>query len=378
MNVLHLLSNWKRTGPAGLAANLAAGLARHDVTVWFGCNRSPRDQANVLQDYARYIGLERVAAFHMAKHFRLIDGFRGFHELRRFIRDHHIELVHTHTHNDHFLGGLAARCQRHRPLVVRSDYDGFLVKPSVRTRFALRYLTDHLIVGSVLALQSRHLAACVPRSRVSLIRPGVDTVRFDPNRPLADESAVKIPPGSVVAGIVARVQPHRNFHLLLNAFAEAARQEPRLHLVIVGRGSHIDRIGKQPVRDMGLGDRVTFTGYLQGDQYVATLNSFDFQLFLVPGSDGTCRASREGMAMAKPMIVSRRGILPELVAHGQCGLVIDESEPALTEALLKLTRDILLRENMGRSARQRMLDLYDAKSWVAATLTLYRQLLGST
>jgi len=375
MRVLHLFSNWKWTGPAELAVNLAAGLARRGVSVFVGCCRAPRGRQPFLLEQAHAHGLRNVSELHLDKHFRPASAVRAVHEIRRLIRHRKIDLVHTHLPNDHLLGGIAARLERNRPIVIRSDYDGFLSRPTYRARLALDHLTDHLVLASELALNAPSVGKHLPADRMSMIRPGVDTARFTPDGPLPARLPAQLTPDAIVAGIVARVQPHRQFGLLLEAFAEAVRAEPRLHLAIVGRGTHIDRLARRPAARLGLDDRVIFTGHLRGEQYVAALKAFDFQIFLVPGSDATCRAARQGMALGKPLIVSKRGILPELVAHGKCGVIVNETRGELAAALLRLAGDKPLRDRLGSQARRRIVTHYTLARQAALIEALYTRLL---
>jgi len=372
MTVLHLFSNWKKTGPAELAANLAAGLANSGTRVLFACHRAPKGRMPDLFQYTRSQGLDNIFELHLDKHLRPLSASRGICELRALIGEHDVNIVHTHTHNDHFLGGLAARFSRRRPLVVRTDYDSLSSALTFRSRMSLRCLTDHLVVTTASSYAERYLCT----DKVSVIRPGVDTRRFDPDRPLSGNVSLPFPDDAVVAGIVARVQPHRQFDLLLSAFAQAASSEPRLRLLIVGRGTHIKRVAMDQVNRLGLDDQVFFTGYLRDDVYVAAVKAFDFQIFLVPGSDATCRAAREGMALAKPQLVSERGILPELMQHEKCGLVVSETSHEIEAGLLRMAQDAARRSRLGANAREHMLAEYSLDKQVSLTANLYRTLLG--
>jgi len=377
MTVLHLFSNWKKTGPAELAANLAVCLADSGVTVLFACCRTPHGATPDLFQYIRSESLNRVFALHLNKHLRVISALRGISELRALIMENNIDIVHSHMPNDHLLGGFAARFIRRRPLMVRTDYNIMSAPPTYRTRVSLRHFTDHLVVTSALALRSPYLARYLPTERVSLIRPGVDTHRFDPDRPFSAQVCLPFPPDAVVAGVVARVQPHRHFDLLLSAFADAVSTEPRLHLLIVGRGTHIKRVAIDRVHKLGLDDRVFFTGYLRDDAYVAAVKAFDFQVFLVPGSDATCRAARDGMALGKPLLVSERGILPELIEHEHTGLIVEETEHEIAAGLLRMAQDRLLRQRLGSCARERILLNYSLNEQVSRTMKLYRRLFAN-
>ena len=94
--------------------------------------------------------------------------------------------------------------------------------------------------------------------------------------------------------------------------------------VLLGRGDEgdLEKLCFEPVERLGLGRNVLFPGYLYGDQYPPALRSLDAFLFLVPGSDGTCRAVREAFATGLPVVSTDLGILPELVGGGGRGFSV--------------------------------------------------------
>ena len=81
-------------------------------------------------------------------------------------------------------------------------------------------------------------------------------------------------PSAPVAGIVARVQRHRRFDLLLQAIRLVAAAIPDFKFLIMGRGTHIDELARRPVADLGLEDTVVFSGYRDED-YADVLNLLD-------------------------------------------------------------------------------------------------------
>ena len=140
--------------------------------------------------------------------------------------------------------------------------------------------------------------------------------------------------------------------LLLQAAARAMAAEPSLRLLVVGRGTHIEETAVAPARALGIADRVIFAGYRTSD-YVDVLRCSDVFTFLVPGSDGGCRALLEASACGIPAVTSARGALPEIVVHGETGLVVEERAEALAGAWLSLLADGARREAMGRAAHAR-------------------------
>ena len=195
---------------------------------------------------------------------------------------------------------------------------------------------------------------------------------FPPTRPSGSKPARAwgLGPDDLVVGIVARVQGHRRFDLLLEAARIAFEAEPRARLLVVGRGTRREGLAETPARELGIDDRVVFAGY-RGADYRSVLRSIDLFSFLVPGSDGTCRALLEAAACGIPAVTTRRGALPEIVDDGCTGTLVDEAPEALAAAWLPLLRDEALRRKVGQAARARAESTFTPERFAAEVEALY-------
>ena len=119
-----------------------------------------------------------------------------------------------------------------------------------------------------------------------------------------------------------------------------------------------------------------FSGFLRVDEYVAAVNAFDVKVFLVPGTDGTCRAVRESMAMAKPCVVSDRGMLPEIVDDGVNGLVFGSSSDDLYTALRAMSINPDGVRAMGRAARKKAVKAFSPRHQAEVVRSIYERVLG--
>jgi len=286
------------------------------------------------------------------------------------------DLVHCHLDNDHRIAaGVVARGGI--PL-VRSSYEG-LGFPAGRGRLRLLQSAAAIIEPSRRAMEHDAATFGIPPDRLHLVPGAVDTVRFDPRRETPDARRwLRLPPDAFVIGIVARMQTHRHYEDLFVAFRRLLDNAPQAHLVVVGRGSKQDRVGWRPVRELSIEKHVHFPGFIDGENYVGMLRAFDVGVFLVPGSDGTCRAAREIMAMGKPMVVAERGMLAEIVTHEEDGLIFDGSADALHDCLLRLMQDRARRIEMGRAARRTAETRYSLEVQSRSVLTVYEQVLRKT
>jgi glycosyltransferase involved in cell wall biosynthesis len=297
--------------------------------------------------------------------------------LRRLVREGDYALVHCHGSWDHFVAGRGlGRRGRARTPIVRTDHAARELRRSWLWRSYFGPVTiDHLVV-----LSDRLRAQAVDRLRldpegVTTIRGAVDADDFRPIEPPADiREQLGLDADDVVIGVVARVQKHRRFEVLLEAATVAREHQPRLKVAVCGRGTHKRTILDRPLRRMGLEDVVLPLGY-RTDDYRQVLAMFDAGLMLVPGSDGSCRAAMEMAAMEKPLIVARRGVLPEIVRDGETGIVVHDTPERLALAMLEMTADASARRRWGRAARRRMQRMFGPDRQVEEHLALYRRLL---
>ncbi|MCB9896897.1 MAG: glycosyltransferase [Planctomycetes bacterium] len=385
MKILHLFANWKWTGPAEPALATAwCQSSEHEVL--FASGSADGGQPSKILPHARELGVPTVEGFHLGKHARFRKNREDAARLATLLRDFAPEIVHTHLDNDHRIASIAVR-ETGVGRLVRTVYDTSGLSGSLRMRRVARRALAGLVVTTRAGFEgtlatyggsARSISvAGTPRPMV-LVETGVDPLRFDRTRFDRDAQRRKLglQPHEVAIGIVARVQPHRRFDLLIDAFEPVARAHPELKLVVVGRGTRIEELLLAPVAARGLSDRVLSTGYLSGDDYPGALCALDASLFLVPGSDGTCRALREQMSIGLPPLVTPRTPLPEIVEEGTAGIVVEESVEALRRGLLRLVAEPGLRERLGRGAAEAARRRFDVRTQSGLVTAFYERVLS--
>lgn len=395
MRVLHLFSNHKLTGPAELALDTA----RTEVLFTTPGAADPplREEAvetalmsgwhsfNPLwvEDLARERGVRVVRPERMVlkKHFNPYRSLLDARRLARYLDEEPADVLHCHLWNDHTVAALATRGpgSAGRIPIVRTLYEGEPFRPTWRQRWLLRRASDHVVCFSPSVHEALTKAARVTvPGRTTLLDPPIDTQRFRPDRDRRERGRRRlgIAPDVFTAGIVARMQTHRRFEVLLEALRRAVPGAPGMRFVIVGRGTNQETVAREPVRRMGLSSTVIFPGYLEGEDYAEVLSALDLKLFLVPGSDGSCRAVREALACGIPVLAARRGILPTLVRDGVTGRIVEDTVEDLGEALVELATDGSRRREMGRAARQDAVERFGYRRYVAALLDIYDRICG--
>ena len=373
MRVLHLFSNAKWTGPAEPALNLCVALRARGVEAEFACAPHAGKSINKVVETARDRGIEPILRFHLNKHRHPVYNVLDTRALRAYLRDHHFDLVHCHLDNDHRIAAGAIKTLG-IPL-VRTSYEGegFPAPVRMEAPFAA---TSVLIEPSQKALEHDGKHLMLPRERMAVVPNAVDVCRFDPTRELPDGRRwLHIPPDTFVVGIVARMQTHRRYEDFWQAIRMLVDAHANTHVIVIGRGTNQDKVGLQPVRDLGLERHVHFPGYLDGENYVGMLKAFSVNVYLVPGSDGTCRAVREAMAMGKPIVAADRGMLREIIQDDREGYLFDGTADMLFDRLHRLSGDRQRAAAMSRAARNRAVRDYSLEIQSERVETIYRNIL---
>ena len=160
---------------------------------------------------------------------------------------------------------------------------------------------------------------CAGKTSAAMV--GVSTDCFAGPRPPRREG----PPRLITVCRLA--EPHKNVDLVLQALAKIRDTQP-FHYRIVGDG-YLRVSYEKLTHDLGLDDRVTFTGFLDREQLNARL--LDSDLFILTTSstpvayEGFGLVYLEANACGCPVIAARIGGSAEAVDEGTSGMFVDEA-----------------------------------------------------
>ncbi|MBE0542991.1 MAG: glycosyltransferase family 4 protein [Verrucomicrobia bacterium] len=375
MNVLHLLSDWKLTGPSEPVVTLCHQLQQRGHAVTLAYRKPPGNAAKSVAALVKATGVNATDQFHLNHHFSITDNPMDVFQLKRFIQQHEFQIINTNLSHDHILGSLAARWAGTRALVVRTDHQRDTFKPTLLSRFLLRRLTDGLITFSAQARARLIRDFGIAADRVVRVNPALDTARF---RPGAGQRVFRRELGfadsDIVVGVVARFQKYRKMDTFFEALRLVVQQNPRVKAMLVGRSSQMEETIRRPIQRLRLTQHVVLAGYLT-DRYLDGLASMDMFVFMIAGSDGTARAMREALAMGIPVIANHTGMLPEFIDDGQSGFLFNDNSQDLAEKILKLASDDSLRKAIGTAAATRAQQEFSLEQQVAGVEAFYKSLI---
>jgi len=364
--VLHLASNRWWTGSADPVIRLVGGLRERGHRVLLGVIPGDRFEAK-----AREAGLEPLTGLDLRPRFAPHTLARDVRRLRAILRQERIDLIHCHHSHDHWLALLARGARTPAVPVARTFHNFRAVKRDAVSARAYRRTAAAFAVSRQIERRCRE--AGIPAGRVHWIPGAADLARFtgdvDP-APIREEFKLGASP---VVVSVARLAPNRGHELLLAAFKLLLARLPHARLLLVGKGETRPRL-EQLVAEMGVADRVIFTGYRDRD-LPAVVAAADCFALMAAGSDDSCRAALEAMAAARPVVARRVGALPETVVHGETGLLVDDDRPeAVAEALAAVLSDPARARRMGEAGRRRAQAEFSPERSIAIVDAVYRSL----
>ena len=369
LTVLHLVANRWWTGSADPVLRLLDGLRRRGHRPLLGVIPGDRFEAK-----ARDAGFDPVPGVGLAGPQLAPSAFlRDVARLRRLVRREGVQVIHAHHSHDHWLAMLVrARLDARRSLpIVRTFHNLRSVRTGALERWLYGRTATFFAVSRQIETRCREVG--IPPARVVWTPGTADLSRFgadvDP-APIRDEFELGEAP---VVVSVSRLAANRGHELLLDAFRLLLDTMPAARLLLVGKGETRSRL-EQRVVEMGLGGRVIFTGYRDRD-LPAVVAAADCFALMAAGSDESCRAALEAMAAARPVVARRVGALPETIAHGETGWLVDEDRAeAVAAALAAVLGDRQRARAMGRAGRQRAMTEFGPDRCVTIIERVYRSL----
>jgi len=282
--------------------------------------------------------------------------------------------------------------RRHRLQIAIVNFNKELTQVAVARRFSpIRKVVGRSVLPMMdtdkrhQRLYSRHLDGMITPSRevkrtvegyrwmsdvkVQNIPNGLDISRVDRAFQTwkgreAIRDRLDLSPDTFTIGAVGRLEKHKGFHHLIEAFRQVKEKSPDAFLILVGRGSERTALEAQA---SGLGEiapSIRFMGHQT--EIDPLLMSFDALVLPSTTNYETFGQSLiEAMAFYVPVIGSDVGGIPEIIDHGKNGLLVPPGdESSLAEALLKLIGDHELRRRLARAGRQSVESFYREETMI--------------
>lgn len=209
-------------------------------------------------------------------------------------------------------------------------------------RFVWRRADIVLPVTEVLA--GYVTAAGVPRARIAVVPNGID---------LGDFAGLpsKAPGEAVELGFVGFIRHWHGLDRVLRGLA-AWRGSPRVNLTVVGEGPARADL-ESLAAELGLADRVRFTGLATREEIPRLVAGFDIALQPASVPYASPLKLFEYMAAGRAIIAPDQPNIREVLEQGRTAVLFDPASPeAMWQGIESLARDAVLRARIGSAARE--------------------------
>ncbi|HYF47880.1 MAG TPA: glycosyltransferase family 4 protein [Planctomycetota bacterium] len=394
LTIIHLVSLKGMGGRAATALRQVRLLKQRGHNVIMGCL-----PGTAVEERCREMGVIVDSGFHFSRGFKPTQFREDLRRLAALCDQHNADIVHAHLSQESWVAGLGAKLSAVKPAVVRSRGVVVPVKPHAFNRMLHNELTDAVIAPSRVIYEHLRALPDFDAEKVVLLPDGVDTQRFHPERRSdAVRAEFGVSPQTPWVVMVARLEKVKGHEIFFRALEQMMKDD---HLIrAADRSGQMPSVGATPLppfkalcacdertpgafdaavklaREIGVGEGVlAFTGMRSDIESIVA--SADVIALPSLGSEGSTRVGLEAGACAVPVVASDAGCLPEVVRTRRTGLIVPKGdERALAGAMAAMISNLERAREMGRAAREHILEHYDERVMVERLEEVYRKATG--
>ncbi|MFZ5652101.1 MAG: glycosyltransferase family 4 protein [Bacillota bacterium] len=277
-----------------------------------------------------------------------------------------------HVHSPFLLGRLGAKYARALgiPLVFtfHTLYDlyvhyvpfGQQIAREITRKYYREFCNGCDLVITPTAVIAGHLKKNGVMTNIVNIPTGIDTEKFKGQNDSWIHSNYGLPGNTRVLLCVGRLGKEKNLGFIIDVFARVFPRHPDTVLVIVGGGPEESNL-KNQAKDLGVHEKVIFTGLVQSDQiHRYYCSSYAFVFASVTETQGLVLG--EAKAAGVPSVAVSAFGVSEMVKDGEDGFLTSNNLDEFEEKLDLILGDKDLRNRMGEAAMRNSADLSSRKS----------------
>ena len=304
------------------------------------------------------------------------NSFGIFRELLDYFRENRVDILHTHKYKENTLGCIAARMSG-VPFIVRTvhglsePFSGFQAIKMSLYRF-LDQMINNYLVDKIVAVSvdiKNNLSPKYKSEKVICIHNGID---FSKWKAICDEQ--RIPSDKeVLIGTVGRLTAVKGLEYFLKAAKIILDQNAdwNIRFMIIGDGPLKSSLHAL-AHHLSIGKKVDFLGY-QDDCY-KFMNKMD--IFILPSlHEGIPMTLLEVLYLAKPVVATRVGGIPEVIQDDVSGLLVNpQDEKAIAQACISMINNYKWAKQLGENGKKIIEEQFSAEVNADKVAGLYHSL----
>ncbi|MBI4667752.1 MAG: glycosyltransferase family 4 protein [Elusimicrobia bacterium] len=338
-----------------------------------GLTASALRLAQTLRDARQTCGIvcrENSFAWKKAKQLNLEHvGFSGlgvlaYPKIKNWIKKGGWSILHAHTGRTHTLAWLISKDLKNIR-VVRTRADARKLKKRALYQRILKG-TDFVVFPTKAMREEFMTIYDYPIGRTKVIYPAVTSETRNQNQESREPS--------LRVCMVARLDPIKGHRDFIQAAALIADQFPEAVFEIIGaeKNTSIAQL-RVAMRRLGVEGRVRVRGFLDDMELGRAMKSSAVGVIASRGSEVISRVCLEWMALGRPVVATKVGMIPEVVKDGKTGFLAPPGCPAnMADKIGQLLKDDNLRQAMGQEARELFQKLYSPAVCLEEHLKIYQ------
>jgi len=363
--ILHVTYDMRIGGTEMVIKNIIDGCDTEQFDMSVLCIESPLGPfaVELQKDNIQFFELNRRPGFDT----KLIS------KIHQIIRINNVDIIHCHQYTPWVYGVIAAALTKTK--VIFTEHGRFYPDSSTWKRKLINPILN-LFTDQVTAISNATKTALtefenIPQKSINVIYNGITSLQIDLEKVQKIRAELAIPANHKILGTIARFDPIKNHSMMLNAFAQVLKQQPKTILVIVGDGEERDNI-ENCIALLGISNKVILTGYNSKPvNYLALMDVYLLSSF----SEGTSMTLLEAMSLSKPCVVTDVGGNPEVIINGKNGFVTPNNDVGkFAQGILKMINPNNKNSNLGQASLKRFDLLFSEKCMNSQYQKLYNQL----
>lgn len=361
MNILQILPSLKEGGVETGTLDICKYLKERGHSVAVISNGGP-----LVSELDRY-GISHFSwPVHQKNPFTI---FQMSRKLIRFIRQHHIDIVHARSRVPGWITYLACFFTKTKWVTTCHGY--------YRSHWGSRVMgwADRVICATHAIKKHMMDDFKVPESKISLIPRGVDLERFQ-FKSFASVSARHNVLSPLTIGYIGRITPIKGLKDLLRALSILKKQNLKFVSKIIGSASdplYLKELIKL-AKELNLSQEVEFLGHQ--NNIPEQLKTLDLLVVPTTHPEAFGRVIIEAQAVGVPVVATRVGGIQEVIDDGKTGLLCSPRHPEdLSKTIQRILTNKELTARLVTQARAKVESQYSKEQMVQSTEKLYEELL---
>lgn len=287
----------------------------------------------------------------------------AYRRLIKAIREHKPDCVYER-YNLFLPAGIWAARKFRLPLLLevnapileeRSRYDGLALTRLARWSQAYAWRNADMVLPVTRVLGDIVASYGVPAERIVVIPNGINSERFDTAPDVEAAKRALGLDGRMVLGFTGFVRDWHGLDKVIDLIANDP-PESRRHLLVVGDGPARAGLERQ-ARELGIENRVTFTGIIGRDEVARYVAAFDIALQPSVVAYASPLKLFEYLALGKAIVGPAQPNIEEILRQDHNAVLFDPNDPSgLARAISRLCDDAVLRNKVAYNARQTISD----------------------